>query len=200
MPDMGYSTVMATQTISEPQRQILTDLIAGLSVRHIADRRGHTRQRCQAQIDTLRIKGLLRKGPPDNCLCKEIHPQDSRNNPWPPPSRYIRVLSEPNHEVVIRSVLLPRVDGLELPHALPETYAVSLSRPGYNGSLNWEISRRRRWSVTDTLAIHDDWKESAPQHLIIPPWISLDDDQIDTLTLAIAWAVNTEAILYRTDI
>lgn len=191
-------------TLSDPQRQILDDLIAGLSVKDIAERRAITRQRCQAQIETLRTKGLVTDRLPDDCLYRETHPQGSRANPWPAAARWLRLFPDTDHEIVLRSVLLPRGDGAELPAALPDTRVIVILRPGHEGSLSWEISRRNRWTVDNTVELYTDWTTRAqlqscghrPLRLVVPPVIGLDDGRLRMLTLAVAWVVDTEAILY----
>lgn len=191
-------------TLSDPQRQILDDLVAGLSVRDIAERRTITRQRCQAQIEALRAKGLLTDRLPDDCLHRETHPQGSRADPWPAAARWLRLFPGTDHEIVLRSVLLPRSDGAELPAGLPDTRVITILRPGHEGSLSWEISRRNRWTVDNTAELYTDWVTRAqlqscgrrPLRLVVPPAIGLDDERLRMLTLAVAWVVGTEAILH----
>jgi hypothetical protein len=186
-------------TVSVHQRQILDDLIARLSVPEIAKQHATARQRIQAQIEALRSIGVLSTDLPDECIHKELHPQDSRPNPWPPPARYARLFPNTDHEIVVRSVLLPRADGATLPIAVPDTRIIVLTRPRLQGSISWEVSRRERWALADTEAVYTDWTKryaSLRPRLPVPVPPVLDTPQWSAVTLVIAWAIDTEAILY----
>jgi hypothetical protein len=176
------------------QAEVLQLLAYGYSVPEITQRKGFTRQRTQEIVDILRGKGLLTNDPAPATTTHVA--------PWPPPPRYARW--EP---FVLRSALLPREDGAELPDAAPNELALVWTHTGWPARLGWAQTapRRRRWSIADTRGTYGSWvcwvdlwrqRGIATTAHVLP---LLDDDALRELTRNIAWVLDTESVLLLPD-
>jgi hypothetical protein len=176
------------------QAEVLELLAYGYSVPEITQRKGFTRQRTQEIVDILRAKGLLTNDPAPATT--------THVTPWPPAPRYARW-----GPFVLRSALLPREDGAELPDAAPNELALVWTHSGWPPRYGWSqtVQRRRRWAVADTRTMYADWwlwidhlnRDVDPDHDYALPLLT--DNTLRELTRNIAWVLDTESVLLLPD-
>jgi hypothetical protein len=188
-------------TLTVHQRQVAEHLIDGLSVTELAEAMGFTRSRGQELISTLRTKGVLTTELPEHCTTKTSHPANTARDPFPRRAHYARLFEATPHELVVRSTIPPREDGLELPQAVPDECSLILSRrmPPHVGHQSWPFvaSRRAPWPIRRTQLEYRAWENRLARYGRTLP--VLDANQTRQLTQVIAWAIGVEAILYEAD-
>jgi hypothetical protein len=186
-------------TLTPAQQRVLELYMNGHTSTQIGRALGFTRQRADEVIEVLQRK-VLTTVPSELAHTRESHPPDSRTNPWPPAAR--RAVQG---VFVLRSAVLLREDGLELPDGgIPDERGVvwSVSAWPRLTAWSWVASRTRPWSVRDTQQIYTDWglwldvcKKPFGQH-ILPALGSEPHYDLDELTRTLAWVIGVEGLIY----
>jgi hypothetical protein len=200
---MSGSVSSVSVTLTTREQQVLDLYLPGnKSPKQIGDALGVSRQRADEIIDALRRK-VLTTQPSQWAVTRKLHPPDSRTNPWPPPARRAR-----QGEFVMRSAILAREDGLELPEgAIPDECVVTWTWYGAPRRLGWSwaASRLAPWTIEDTRASYADWcawysyaqaddLPTARQGLpILGSEIAYDPTE---LTCTLAWIIGVEGLIY----
>jgi hypothetical protein len=139
--------------------------------------------------DSLVRNGVLYPGEnpqlPAPFTTRMAHPQQSTRRPSHAPVRHAWWDDEHSHWAV-QGALLDRWDLRSWPEALPDEVAIVVRRaaPRRNGGRqcwSWVASRRARWTTERTA------------HQLVPSAFSID--QLERLTLAVAWAMSTDAVI-----
>lgn len=184
---------MALPTLTPKQHQWLELVSTHHSIDAVCEKLNIARDRYYEYLDAMRAKDyVLSPEAAEDALgdvqLAKMHPQDSSRNPWPAQARLARAPLPEDQTLVVRSVLLPRRDGLTWPAALPDEKAIVIDVEA-NGALvtssAFAASRRERWSVLDTLAR----LQSGPLG-----YSALSGST--RLTLIIAWALGVDAVLF----
>jgi hypothetical protein len=184
------------------------------SSKQIGELLGVSRQRTDEIIDALRRK-VLTTEPSQLATVRQMHLPESKTNPWPPPAHRAR-----QGEFVMRSGILAREDGLELPDgAIPDECSVTWTWYGTPRRLGWSwaVSRLQPWTVEDTQATYADWcvwmATAQSNQDTYTDWRKLDTagrgwryqlpelghepayDVIE-LTRTLAWVIGVEGLIY----
>jgi sigma-70-like protein len=170
------------------------------SSKQIGDLLGVSRQRTDEIIDALRRK-VLTTEPSQLATTRQTHLPDSKANPWPPAARRAR-----QGEFVMRSGILAREDGLELPDgAIPDECSITWTCYGAPRRLGWSwaVSRLQPWTVEDTSNTYADWcmwlnlaQANLPTRQMLPPINSEPAYDLIELTRTLAWVIGVEGLIY----
>lgn len=185
---------MARAPLTSTQRQFLEHVTADRSVADTMTAMQIGRVRYYQLLNALKKHGYVGPGPPPGAEIALTHPQDSVESPWPPPARRVVIAHPtiPGRSFVVRTVLLPREDGLMWPAGLPEEKAVILTAQGdgvERRTHSWTASRHERWPAEQTaLRLY---------RLVAPEEVT--PELLDLLTVAIAWAIGVDAVLDGAD-
>jgi hypothetical protein len=192
-------------TLTPVQFRVLELYLPGdKTSKQIGDVLGFSRQRADEIIETLRKK-VLSTGPSGWAKTRELHPPDSRANPWPPPARRAQ-----QGEFVLRSAILPREDGLELSDGVvPDERVITWTWFGCPRRLGWSwvVSRSRPWSIADTQVTYADWcrwvdaaqSSTSGQPYQLPELGSEPCYGVVELTRTLAWVIGVEGLIYPAD-
>lgn len=122
---------------------------------------------------------------PEPFTTRMAHPQQSTRRPSHAPVRHVWWSDTYGHWAV-QGALLDRWDLRSWPEALPDEVAVVLRyvnnyAPERPWQKAWTANRRQRWTIERT-----DVRTGPP---------SLSPDQLKTITLAVAWVLDTDAVI-----
>jgi hypothetical protein len=184
--------------LTPTQLAVLNLYRSNQSAKQIGTALGFSRQRADEIIEALRRK-VLTTDPSEWATTRELHPPESRAQPWPPPARRAR-----QGEFVMRAVVLPREDGTDLP-SVPDECSITWTWYGCPRRLGWSwaASRTCPWSIEDTLTTYADWcmwMDTAQRH---QRWhnnlpelgteVCYDPGE---LTRTLAWVIGVEGLIY----
>jgi hypothetical protein len=197
------SLTVVLANLTPTQLAVLNLYRINQSAKQIGTALGFSRQRADEIIEALRRK-VLTTDPSEWATTRELHPPDSRTQPWPPPARRAR-----QGEFVMRAVVLPREDGTDLPYVPDECsitwtwYGVASRRLGWS----WAASRTCPWSIEDTLTAYADWRtwmdaaQRAPyimpaERIVLPELGTQACYDPGELTRTLAWVIGVEGLIY----